>query len=156
MKKYAFCLISVLLMSLTGYSQSIDQLLKNVSKIENIEKVKIGGFLMSVGKMFGGVNNIPLARGVKTLEVYDLSDCNANQKQDISIQFNQIKDSDGYETLMYVREDGDEVRIMIKKDKDLIREMVFLCMDKADPAIIRFSGKIKESDIAELVNKYNK
>lgn len=111
---------------------------------------------MSVGKMFGGVNNMPLARGVKTLEVYDLSDCNANQKQDISIQFNQIKDSDGYETLMYAREDGDEVRIMIKKDKDLIREMVFLCMDKADPAIIRFSGKIKESDIAELVNKYNK
>jgi hypothetical protein len=29
-------------------------------------------------------------------------------------------------------------------------------MNEDDPAIIRFSGKIKEGDIAELVNKYDK
>ncbi|MBK5721724.1 DUF4252 domain-containing protein [Dysgonomonas sp. Marseille-P4677] len=156
MKKYLFCFIFIFATSLAGYSQNIDQLLNKVSKAENIEKVKIGKFMMSLGKTFGGIGDTPLVRGIHSMEVYDLSSCNYSFKEDLAKQFHKIKDGNGYETLIYAKDKTDGVRIMVKKKKDTISEMLILCMDKNEPSIIKFSGKIKENDIAELTNKYNK
>ena len=155
MKKYVFCLILTLSLSSVGYAQNVDNLLKKVSSTENVDKVKIGGFLMALGKMFGGVGDMPVARGINGVEVYDLSGCDSKFKQELKNEFNKIKDGNGYETLIYAKDGGEGVRIMVKKDKkNIIKEMVILCMDKKDPAIIRLSGKIHEKDIAELVNEY--
>jgi hypothetical protein len=154
MKKYVFCLILVLSLNLSGQAQTVNQLLNKVSETENIEKVKIGGFIMSIGKMFGGVSNMPVARGVNMLEVYDLSGCNIGFKEELAQQFKNLKDGDGYETLLQAKEKNDGVRIMIKKEKNLIKEMVLLCMNGSDPAVIRIAGKIKEKDIEELVSQY--
>lgn len=63
MKKYLFCLVLLFGFILAAPAQNIDQLLKKVSKTENIEKVKIGKFMMSLGKAFGGVGDMPVARG---------------------------------------------------------------------------------------------
>ncbi|HMM03094.1 MULTISPECIES: DUF4252 domain-containing protein [unclassified Dysgonomonas] len=156
MKKYLFCLVLLFGFILAAPAQNIDQLLKKVSKTENIEKVKIGKFMMSLGKAFGGVGDMPVARGIHSMEIYDLSSCDNGLKKDLAKQFNKLKDGGGYETLIYAKDKRDGVRIMVKKDKDTIKEMIILCMDEQDPTIIRFSGKIKDNDIAELVNKYDK
>lgn len=156
MKKYLVGIALIFALSLNGYAQNIDQFLKNVSKTENIDRVKIGRFMMTLGKAFGGVSNMPVARGVHSLEVYDLSCCNSNLRKDLAKQINNLKDGGGYETLLMTKSDEDNVRIMIKKKKDVISDIVILCMDDSDSAIIKLSGKIKESDIAELVNKYDK
>lgn len=156
MKKYIFSLVLISLISISGYGQNIDHLLKKVSNTENIEKVKINGFMMSLGKMFGGVKDMPVARGVKSMEIFTLSNNDSKLKDDFIKLFNNTKDEKGYETLIFVKDKEDGIRIMVKKDKDIIKDMIFLCMDKEEPAIIRFSGKIKEKDIEELVEKYNK
>ena len=154
MKKYSLCLILGLSLSLSSYSQNVDQLLKKVSQTESIEKVKISGFMMSLGKAFGGLGDIPMANGIKSLEVYTLSNCASNLKKDFTELFNNAKDGSDYETLIFAKDKGDGVRIMVKKEKDIIKEMVLLCMDENEPVIIKFSGKIKEKDLTELVNKY--
>lgn len=155
MKKYLLCLVLALTIGQMSYAQSVDKFLRNVSNTENIDKVKIGGFMMSLGKMFGGVGNMPVARGVHSLEVYDLSSCDSRVKQDFVNQINNLKDSDGYETLIMAKDKGDNVRIMMKKKKNEISDLVILCMGDEDPAIIKLSGKIKEKDLSELVDKYN-
>lgn len=156
MKKYLFCLTFIFAICLAGHAQNIDQLLNKVSKAENIDKVKIGRFMMSLGKTFGGVGDMPLVRGIHSMEVYNLSGCDHIFKDDLANQFHKIKDGGGYETLIYAKDKTDGVRIMIKKKKDIINEMLILCMDKDDPTIVKFSGKMKENDLAELVDKYNK
>jgi hypothetical protein len=156
MKKYLFCLVFLFGFILVAPAQNIDQLLKKVAKTENIEKIKIGKFMMSLGKAFGGIGNMPVARGIHSMEIYDLSSCDNGSKKDLAEQFNKLKDGGGYETLIYAKDKSDGVRIMVKKDKDTIKEMIILCMNEHDPTIIRFSGKIKDNDIAELVNKYDK
>ncbi|GAB6007828.1 DUF4252 domain-containing protein [Dysgonomonas reticulitermitis] len=155
MKKYLLCLILALAIGQMSYAQSVERFLKNVSNTENIDKVKIGRFMMSLGKMFGGVGNTPVARGIHSLEVYDLSDCDARVKQDFVNQINSLKDGDGYETLIMVKDKGDNVRIMMKKKKDVISDLVILCMDDKEPAIVKLSGEIKEKDVSGLVDKYN-
>lgn len=155
MKKYLLCLILALAIGQMSYAQSVEKFLKNVSNTENIDQVKIGHFMMNLGKIFGGVGDVPVARGVHTLEVYDLSSCDARIKQDFVNQINSLKDSDGYETLIMAKDKGDNVRIMMKKKKNEISDLVILCMDDKEPTIVKLSGKIKEKDLSELVDKYN-
>lgn len=156
MKKYLVCLIIVLGVTSASYGQNMGQLLKTASKAENVDKVKIGGFLMSVGKLIGGVSDMPVVKGVRSLEVYDLSDCNSKTKKDMAAMISNMKDGDGYETLMMAKDGGDDVRIFAKKKKDVISDIVILCAEESDISIVKLSGKIKESDIAELVNEYSK
>jgi len=155
MKKYLFCLVLFVSLGFTGYSQNIDQLLKKAEMTESVDKIKISGFLMSLGKMAGGINNIPVAKGVKSMEIYSLSDCRHSIKKEFSDLFYNLNDGNGYETLVYAKDGNEGVRILINKKKDTIHNTILLCMDKNDPAIIKFSGKIKEKDIAGLVNNTN-
>lgn len=155
MKKYLLCLVLVLAIGQMSYAQSVEKFLKNVSKTENIDQVKIGHYMMNLGKMFGGVGDMPVVRGVHTLEVYDLSSCDAGVKRDFANQINNLKDSDGYETVIMAKDKGDNVRIMMKKKKNEISDLVILCMGDKEPAIVKLSGKIKEKDLSELVDKYN-
>lgn len=137
------------------YSQNVDHLLKKVSKAESVEKVAINGFMMSLGKMFGGVKDMPLVRGVDSMEIFTLSANDTNLKKDFIKLFNNSKDEKGYETLIFVKDKEDGIRILVKKEKDIIKDMIFLCMSEEEPTVIKLSGKIKQSDIDELVEKYN-
>lgn len=156
MKKYILCLLAILAMSMSDcYSQNVDQLLKKVSKAEDVEKVSINSFMMSLGKMFGGVGDMPLAKGIESMDIFTLSANDTNLKNDFVKLFNKPKDEKGYETLIFVKDKKDGIRILVKKEKDIIKDMIFLCMDEDEPTIIKFSGKIKEKDIDELMKKYN-
>lgn len=155
MKKFLFCLVLVSFVSLSGYGQNVDDLLKKASSAKNVEKVKVDGFMMSLGKMLGGISDMPLVKGVKSVEVFELSDGDAKLKSDFFSLFNNTKNEKGYETLIFVKDKEDGIRILMKKEKDLIKDLVLLCKDEKEPVIIRLTGKIKEKDIDELVNKYN-
>lgn len=156
MKKFVIFLILIIAYCQFSYGQNVESLMKRASKLDNVEKVEIGSFLMGLGKMFGGVSNMPVARGIKSMQIYELSSCNTDIKQSFLNDFKNIKDGNGYETLILARDKNDGIRIMVKKDKDIIKEMLFLCMDESDPVIIKLSGKIKQDDIIELASQYNK
>ncbi len=150
-------MLLVLSLAATAQAQDVNKFMKKAANAENVEKVKIGGFLMFVAKTFGAFDDVPEMKGLKGVEIYDLSECYSGLKQELVKEFGKIKDGNGYETLIQIKDGGDNIRIMVKKDKkNNIREMIFLCMEKDDPAIIKISGKISENDIAQLVNEYSK
>lgn len=155
MKKYVLCFILVFSVSQIAFSQNVNQLLADFSKTNEVEKVKIGGFLMSLSKLLGGVSNNQIVKGVKSMEVMTLTNPSEQIRRNFTDAFSKVKDSDGYETLIMINEKESNVRIMAKKDKNVIREIIFLCSGNDEPAIIKFSGKIKESDLAQL-SKLNK
>ncbi|WP_108821822.1 DUF4252 domain-containing protein [Dysgonomonas sp. Marseille-P4361] len=155
MKKFLICLVLISFVSLSGYSQGVDNLLKKASSDRNVEKVKVDGFMMFLGKMLGGMSDKPVMKGIKSVEVFELSDGDAKLKSDFFNLFNNTKNEKGYETLIFVKDKEDGIRILMKKEKDIIKDLVLLCKDEKEPVIIRFTGKIKEQDIDKLVNQYN-
>lgn len=154
MKKYFICLILAITIGQISKAQSVDNLLKEVSNTENVDKIQIGGELMKLGLSYANMDDTPVTKDINSLEVYDLSSCNTETKNKIAALVNKLQDKDGYETLMMTKDENDNVRIMAKKKKDTISDLVIICMDENDPTIIKLSGAIKEQDIAELVSKY--
>lgn len=155
MKKYLLCLAFIFVLCQATYAQDMTQLVKDISATENVEKLKIRRFMMTLGKMFSGINNIPGVKEIHSMEIFSLEDCDQNIREKFMDRFQNVEDGNGYETLIRVKDEEESVRIMIKKEKNIIKEIVLLCVDDSDPTLLKFSGKIKESDIEKLINKYS-
>jgi hypothetical protein len=156
MKKYLFCLVTILSLSTVANAQHVDRLLRKVANAENVESIRVGNFLMSIARTAARASGNPIPR-INSVEVFDLSASCTDFKQSLVNDFQQLKDGNGYETLMQVRDSGDDVRIMMKRDRrNDIRELVLFVINNNDPTVIRISGRITEDEITQLVSQHSR
>ncbi len=156
MKKLFITLICITLFGQVGMAHDLDKLLKKVSKAENVESVKIDGFMLWLGKKFGGTKDLPNSiKNISKIEIHDLSNCQNNLKQEINTAIKELKDSGEYETLAQVKNKGEHLKVLIRKEKGYIKEFLVLTTENDSPSIIRLHGNINEKDLAELMDKYN-
>lgn len=61
-----------------------------------------------------------------------------------------------YEPLVTSRDDGETVKIMMKTKGDVIREVVIICSDSNDCALVWLNCKVKKDEIQSLVDMQTK
>lgn len=164
MKKFVLCLILILFSLNAAISQNASRLVSDFSSKENVVNMEIRKFWLLAAKPFlavslsGDKNNkelLPLINGTKSIKLLTLDDCDDEVRTDFIKRFQALKDTDGYETLVHVKDEGDNIRIIAKKKKDRIKELFIFIVDEDDVAVVKISGNIKMSDIAALINKYS-
>ena len=156
MKKYLFCLAIILSLSTVVHAQSVDRLLRQVADAENVNRVRVGSVLMSMARTAARVAGNPIPH-ISSVAVYDLSESSVYFRQSLINELQQLRDSDGYETLMHARDSGNDVRIMMRRDRNnVIRELVIFAVNDSSPAVIRISGRITEDEITQLVSQHTR
>jgi len=150
--KRIFLILFVSVVTITMYGQDIDKIFSSFSKVAKADNVHIGKFAMSFVK-FGAIgnNDADFVRKINSLQVLDLSDCNMDIKRKFADQISKCN-MNGYEMLMRVKDDEDDVLIMAKSKKEKIKE--FIIIEKGDPAIIRMKGNFSMSDLSDIAKKY--
>ena len=123
MKRY-FVILALILICQAGNSQTMNDLFKEFSKIEQINHVKIGNITMKLASMFTET------MGVNGIEV--------------------IPD---FETMVTFNDKGSRTKVMVRIEKDMIRELVVLTTGNSN-ALIRIKGKIKPSDIDKVMKDH--
>jgi len=159
MKKIALSFIFIFALSIQLFSQNTSQILSALSKDENVEKISVGSLGMFFVKLAINFEGIQSLKGITSFELLTLNDeCSAKQKQKIKSQLKNMKDDHLYSTLLQVKDNDNNVRIMMKKEKDVIKEvLMFILSDKDDGVVvITVKGKIKESDLADMITEINK
>ena len=159
MKKIALSFIFIFALSIQLFSQNTSQILSALSKDENVEKISVGSLGMFFVKLAINFDGIQSLKGITSFELLTLNDeCSAKQKQKIKSQLKNMKDDHLYSTLLQVKDNDNNVRIMMKKEKDVIKEvLMFILSDKDDGVVvITVKGKIKESDLADMITEINK
>ena len=159
MKKVALSFIFIFALSIQLFSQNTSQILSALSKDENVEKISVGSLGMFFVKLAINFEGIQSLKGITSFELLTLNDeCSAKQKQKIKSQLKNMKDDHLYSTLLQVKDNDNNVRIMMKKEKDVIKEvLMFILSDKDDGVVvITVKGKIKESDLADMITEINK
>jgi hypothetical protein len=165
MKKLFLSFALMVLVVCSAFSQNASTLVSDFASKKDVVNVNIREFWMSAAKPFvavslrgdkDGKELMPLINSIKSVQVVTLSECEDKIKEDFVKKFHALQDVDGYETLVKVRDGKDNVRIMAKKSKDKIKELFIFCLDENDASIVKLSGNIKMSDIAALIEKYNK
>jgi len=139
-------LFALLLINPVMHGQkSVDGLLNEFSKEKGVEHVGIGKFSMKLAGLFTDV------MGVKEVEVLSFSDCEKSVKERLNQAISSLKD-ENYEPLVSVNNEDGRTKILVKLNKDFIQELIVLTSGD-DPAIVRIKGKIKPSDIDNVMGK---
>ena len=144
-RKKLTCLFALLLMGQVMYSQNVDSLFRDFAKEKGVVHVGIGKFTMSLASLFTDV------MGVSGIEVYSFEECNQSVKDNLNNAIASLKDS-RYETMVSVNENTERTKILVKTEGEFIQELVVMTSGN-DPALIRIKGKIKPSDVENVINK---
>ena len=142
MKRY-FVILALILICQAGKSQTMNDLFKEFSKIEQINHVKIGNITMKLASIFTET------MGVNGIEVIEFSDCKNEIKERFVKAIKELKDP-GFETMLTSNEKGSRTKVMVRIEKDMIRELVVLTTGSRN-ALVRIKGKIKPSDVNKVM-----
>lgn len=129
-----------------GYGQkNVNKLFDEFSKYDNTTRIKIGKTAMIIAGLFQNT------MGVDGIEVIHIENCTVDVKEQFREAVRGLKDS-AFDTLVNANEDGRRTKIMVRIKNDVIHELVVLTSGK-DASMVRIKGRIRKSDLEELVNK---
>jgi hypothetical protein len=157
MKKIILLSVSLTLLSQTLVSQDFNKLIKEFSKTEGVEKIKLDGVVFWLAKAFmpqDAKNEV--TKMLKSVEVFMSENVETQQIKDFTSKLKNIKDNNGFETLTTVKDGRDNIIVVLERKKKTITSMLVFLTDETDIMIVRLKGKIKEANIDKLINQYTK
>ena len=158
MKRTVFTFVMMAALSLSVCGQSSNrEILRALADSDDVERISVGSLGMWLVKLVGG-KEIPEIKGINSVEIMTVSDkCSPKRREAIKKQIASLSDDSEYETLMMVKDGGDRVRMMIRQDDEIVKELLLVVVsdkkDDDDSAIIRIKGKMKLSEILEMIEK---
>ena len=159
MKKTVFTFVMMVALSLSVCGQSSNrEILRALADNDDVERVAVGSIGMWFAKLVSGLNFVPGLKGINSVEILTVSDeCPAKRKEEIKKQMARLSDDSEYATLMQVKDGGSKVRMMIRQENDVVRELLLTVLSNDDDSVvIRIKGKMKLSEIQEMIEKSEK
>ncbi len=152
MMKKAVIYLFLFTISLSASSKTLDDILSEFSKAPHAENVNLGKFVFSMMKMLiPNDKDFGFTKKISSMSVLDLESCSTDIKLRFAEQIENLE-IDGYEILMKVKDNDDNVLIMSKSKKDRIKEFVIISVN--DPAIIKLKGDFDLNDLPGVNEKY--
>lgn len=141
-------------------AKSLGRLIEDYRYQKNAEYVHVTPLLMkmawtAMGHDARSGEEGRLVRKIKSIRTLDLEECCADVKHRFSTDVQKLEMS-GYEPLVTTRDDGETVKIMMKAKGDVIRELVIICSDSDDCALVWLNCKVKMNEIQSLVDMQTK
>lgn len=141
-------------------AKSLGRLIEDYRYQKNAEYVHVTPLLMKMARTAMGHDARSgeegrLVRKIKSIRTLDLEECSADVKHRFSADVQKLEMS-GYEPLVTTRDDGETVKIMMKAKGDVIRELVIICSDSDDCALVWLNCKVKMNEIQSLVDMQTK
>lgn len=135
-----------------------DELFDSFCNEPHAECVRVPKLLLKLGTTFAAVDAddreerqaLKLASKLSSVRVLDLDDCAPVVKQRFAEETANLEDK-GYETLISVNDEGEKVRIYLRREKGDITELLIVNRSDDDASMVQLKGKIKESEIGNLV-----
>ena len=135
-----------------------DEIFDSFCNEPHAECVRVPKLLLKLGTTFAAVDAddreerqaLKLASKLSSVRVLDLDDCAPVVKQRFAEETANLEDK-GYETLISVNDEGEKVRIYLRREKGDITELLIGNRSDDDASMVQLKGKIKESEIGNLV-----
>lgn len=160
MKRYFIPFLILLLVTTSGCARSkkyatVNDLFEEFSKVENAEYINVNPFMMKMvgmAALFADSDAAKITGKINSVKVLSLDNASDNDKRRLNKRISSLN-TDGYDDLITVNNDGSKVRILARMDKDsTIRRLVVLCIDSSDCTLVSVKGKFSKDDINALVN----
>ncbi len=152
MKRFAI-ILTILGISLSLFAQprGINQLFATYSGEEGVISMTLPGFILrfaaNVGELEGPERE--LFHAVRSMRILTINDesrfKNINFAKEIS-----FKPGNGYELLLEVHEDDDDVLIIARKDREVYKDL-FIIVGGEDNVVVQLKGRV-DTDMLEAIS----
>lgn len=152
MKNFIF-LIAILvtvLLPVTTSAQTSDDIFKEYSKADNAYCVNINSSMLRISKwLMGNDPETAIIKNMKSMRILDLDECSDSVKDKFSDSISALS-SNGYEELIAVNDDGEEVKVLAKIKNDRIKQL--LIANSEDSMLVEINGNFTMDQISALVS----
>ena len=137
-------------------AKSLGRLIEDYRYQKNAEYFHVTPLLMKMARTAMGPKAQSseegrLVRKIKSIRTLDLEECSADVKRRCSADVQKLEMND-YEPLVTSCDDGETVKIMMKAKGDVIRELVIICSDCNDCALVWLNCIVKKDEIQSRVD----
>ncbi len=150
MKTYILTLL-LLCMSNPSFAQCKD-LFREFRKEPCAEYIMIPSYLTAIGKMF--LKNTPearIAKKMKSIRILDMEQCPEEVRHRFNQRVNTLHQK-GYEMMIRINEDGEQMRIYARIEKECARELLIACSEDDECTLVQITGKLSKEDIKRLID----
>jgi len=113
------------------------------------EHIHVGGLMMQIAQMFADDDESEFIRGIRSVSVLSLENCDREIKDAFSKQVEKFRDDD-LELLAEVVEQTENVRVLAQIDGETIERFVVIITGD-DASLIQINGKIDLVHMEELI-----
>lgn len=103
----------------------------------------------------GGANIAGLTGKLEQMEIYT-ADSDKNAVRLIKNEITQLVKSKKYETLMAIKEDGENISFYAHKDGDKFKDLIMYMEEPGECTVIRIMGNFTSSDIQKVIPENKK
>lgn len=93
---------------------------------------------------------------IDSMEVITLEDQPSEVSDTLLNSLDQLKDNNGFTTLIKVRDSGDNVQIIAKKDGESISNVYIFVVDESDIVAVKMNGILTQSDLEDIIKEQTK
>lgn len=144
-----FLLSAIIAPDCSAADKDIRQVIRKYNRVECAECINLGGFLLSVAKTAMREDmDMELLNCLRMITVFSMEDCDPAERVRFASEAETV--FDGYEKLMEVRDDEDDLTIYVKMSAhEVIKE--FVVYSGSDASVIIMSGKMPLSALEQLI-----
>jgi len=132
-------------------AQSVSDLFREFSHAENVEKVNLNCFIMTLVRPFMSSASLHGMK-VRDIKVLDLSECDSLIKREYSEMVKSVDDG-FYETIVQTNDGDETVKVLAINDGENIKELVVLTTGN-DATYVRLRGSFNIADAQKFAEKH--
>ena len=157
--KKLFLTMCLVIVAHTAFAQTADNLIDQFKNEPKAEFVHIPRLMMAMGKITpkSGIydkddpTGNDIIKKISSMRMLDLGCCSPDTKQRFQNAIANLN-TNGYEELVRVNDNGEKTRILTKMKGETICELLILNGGNDDCTIVEIKGKIRTSDLSKLIN----
>jgi len=149
MKKVVFFMMMILACQMAS-AQKVGDLYGKYKGARGVESVSISPFALRLASFFADNDEDKhMLNAINSVKILSLESCSDGVKNSFLSDIESLQIS-GYEPLVEAQDDQGNMRIMMRMKDNVARELLILCGDPADCALIQIKGRMTMEDIAMI------
>lgn len=156
MKKIIFSLIFISGISLNIYAQDLNKMMDNLAKAENAVHQVIDQKTLNTSLGSHKDKKPSFMDKITGMEVVAIENGSTDLKDNLIKELAAFKDGNGYETLLTVKDGGDNVHIISHKENESLSHIYIIAIDDEDIAFVKMSGNLSKEDMIKIVEEQKK
>ena len=152
MKKIlVFLLTTVILASCGMLSHNADDIINDMRDARHAQYFNVGSGLLGLGRLLSPTL-AEASLGITSVQVLDLSKCNANVREKFRKNLQRLYDNHSYESIVTTQSGYDSKSALIRRDGQYVSEIVLANASEMSDVMVLIFGHINLENLEKIVN----